>query len=351
MPSHSNGLVTVVVLNAFSTEDLHECLNSVVRTDYSRYEIIVVDYKSPGIDTLIHESFPGVKLVSLDRDIGPSAMHNEALKASNDAAQFVAFLDNDTVVEADWLKKLMECISADPGIGAVQSRILIHNMPDILNTEGNLANFLALGWPAGYGSSSKEADLLPVDIDFASGAAMIIRKEALRRIGLYDEDYFIYADDLDVGLRLLLAGYRILNCPFSVVHHKYKFLRSRRSYFFLNRNRLYTFLKLYDRKTYILMMPAIAMLESFALGYAFLEGYIVEMGRAYAQVLVSLRDIVRKRAKVKQYKILSDAQIVGHLEGGIDFAPLTESPLVRYVLNPFLESYKRFVMDSLEGHQ
>ncbi len=334
--------VSIVVLNAFGTDNLARCLDSVRETDYPDFEVIVVDCLTLGIERFVKESFSDIKLISLDVDIGPSAMHNVGIEAADSKSKYVAFLDNDTEVDRFWLRELVECLEKDERIGAVQSRLLMLGNSELLNSCGGVANYLAVGWPSGCGLPSARVEQ-EGDISFASGAAMAVRKEVLTNIGLFDEDYFIYADDLDVGLRIMIAGYRNVFCPRSMVYHDYRFLRSGRSYYYLTRNRLATFLKLYDRSTYMLLMPPLLVYECFVLGYALQNGYLRELLRAYGDTLGSITSIREKRSRVKETKVLSDREIMNRLDAGVRFNPIL-NPIVEFILNPILELYKRFIL-------
>lgn len=332
--------VSVIILNAFSVDNLKECLESLKRTDYPNFDIIVVDCLTPEIELFIGTNFPEVKLISLDEDIGPSAMHNVGIRSC--LSEYISFLDNDTVVDKKWLEKMMSCILLDENIGGAQAKILLYDKRNILNSNGNKANYLAIGWPDGYGDlDSKNVKVR--EISFPSGCGMVLRREALEKISMFDEDYFIYADDLDVGLRMMMAGYKIVICPRSIIYHKYKFLKNRRNFYYLNRNRIQTFLKLYKWKTYILLIPAILAYEISIIGFAILNGFLKEIIKAYAYNIKNVKKILKKRNQIKKYKVLSDSDLIKKLDGAVNFSEISNIPYVEVMLNPFLEYYKEIL--------
>ncbi|MGB2726927.1 MAG: glycosyltransferase family 2 protein [Halobacteriota archaeon] len=335
--------VSVIILNAFSTNNLKECLESVEKTEYSNFEVIVVDCLTPGIRDFININFHWLQLISLDRDIGPSAMHNVGIKKVDPHAKYVVFLDNDTVVDKNWLGELVSCMEMGSDIGGGQAKILLYDNPTVLNTNGNKANYLAIGWPDGYGSMDSDDDMIR-EISFPSGAAMILRKDVLEKTGMFDVDYFIYADDLDIGLRINLAGYKVIYCPKSIVYHKYKFLKGRRNFYYLNRNRIQTFLKLYKTRTYFLLIPAILMYEVFVLGYAVLNGFVKELLKVYVDIIKNMNKIRQKRSEVRKYKVISDKELITRLEGAINFSEISDNLTVKYLLNPFLDGYKKLLI-------
>jgi len=335
--------VSVIIINAFNIDNLKECLNSLKESNYPDFEVIVVDFSTNNIREFINSNFPNVRLIRLSgKDIGPSAMHNVGINNMHDESKYVAFLDDDTIVDKNWLSELIKCIEKSDKIGAVQSKILMYGQKDILNTNGNKSNYLAVGWPNGYKNKDSKDDRFR-EISFPSGAAMILRKSALDEIGMFDEDYFIYADDMDVGLRMRLAGYKIMYCPTSIVYHKYKFLRNKKGFYYLNRNRILTFLKLYQKWTYIILLPALALYEIFVISYAMLHGFLGEVVKAYLYIIRNRKSIENKRNKIKTYKKVSDVELIRSLEGAIYFSEIM-NPIVEYILNPFLEGYKNMIL-------
>jgi len=335
--------VNVIILNAFQTSNLEECLNSLRKTEYPDYKIIVVDCLTKGIKEYINNKFPEVQLIALDEDIGPAAMHNVGMQNSDPDAEYLAFLDNDISVDKDWLNELVRCITSNTCNGAVQSKIMLYDKPEYFNTKGNKANYLAVGWPDGY-NEHDDGDTRIKEISFPSGACMIMRREALETVGGYDPDYFIYADDMDAGLRIYLAGYRILYCPRSVIYHKYKFLKNPRNFYYLSRNRIFTFLKLYDTRTYVRLLPPFLVYESAMIGYAIQNGCLIHLLKAYADILQNFSDIRKKRSKIRSYKKVTDNEIFLKLEGAIHFPEISSHPAVKYLLNPFLQGYRKWVL-------
>lgn len=335
--------VTVVILNAFQTINLDECLESLKKTNYPDYEIIVVDCLTPGITDFIQSKFSYVKLISLDEDIGPAAMHNVGTRNAHPHSKYISFLDNDIAVESNWLKELVLCIDSSDDIGAVQSKIMLYHQPNLFNTRGNKANYLVVGWPDGYNQPDNGEQLIK-EISFPSGASMIMRREALEKVGGYDPDFFIYADDMDAGLRIMIAGYRILYCPKSVIYHKYKFLKNSRNFYYLNRNRLYSFFKIYNTTTYLKLLIPFIFYEFSVLGYAILNGFVKQLLNAYLYHIKNYRTIKQKRAEILKYKVLTDYEIICKLEGRIEFPEISDHPAVKYFLNPLLGGYRKLLV-------
>ena len=180
--------VPIVVANYNGAELLKKYLKSVLETRYPYKDVVVIDNGSTD-DSVEYVKSLGVKVIRLDKNYGPAYARNVALRTFK--TQFVAFLDNDVETPPDWLDPLLETIRSDEKVAAVQSPY----------TE----------WP--YGEE-------PRPIPWFSTAAALTRREALLKVGGFDERYFFYWEDVDLSWRLWRAGYRILMVPKSKVYHE-----------------------------------------------------------------------------------------------------------------------------------
>jgi len=132
--------VSIVIVNAKGTKYLQNCLQSVCKTDYENFEIIVVDCLTNNIDYYIKENFPHIKLINLNFDCDPAEEHNIGLKASI-GRKYVAFLDDDVIVPL-WLKPVIEVLEKHPEIVVVQPVIYSLDNPRNLQTAGFKINLL-----------------------------------------------------------------------------------------------------------------------------------------------------------------------------------------------------------------
>ena len=221
--------VPIVVVNYNGAELLKKYLQSVLKTKYPYKDVVVIDNGSTD-DSVDYVKSLGVKLIRLDKNYGPAYARNVALRTFK--TQFVAFLDNDVETPPDWLDPLLETIRSDEKVAAVQS----------LYTE----------WP--YGEE-------PRPIPWFSTAAALTRREALLKVGGFDEHYFFYWEDVDLSWRLWRAGYRILMVPKSKVYHEahgtFRKLPSPFTSYLTLRNQLLLLLTFYDLPQLLTTFPAL----------------------------------------------------------------------------------------------
>jgi GT2 family glycosyltransferase len=331
-----NPLVSVIIVNWNGKQHIMECLDSVFRQSYRNFEVVLVDNDSTdGSQKIAKDKFHKIKLVQNDANVGFTKANNIGLRESS--GEYVIFLNYDTAVEKDWMKELLSAIEKDSNIGACQSKVLIYGT-DLINADGIDVNFLGVSWCADYRKKFvEEAD--DREIPCGTAASLMVRKDVLDMIGGFDDDYFMYHDDVDLSWRIRLAGYRIMLSRKSKVYHKYEFKRQTKSKFFnLERNRQTTLLKNYGLKSLILAFPAFVITELCIYAYSVLSGSFIDKLKSNLYILGNLGMILKKRSVIQKFRKISDREIIMSMKGGISFEEI-DNPLLRYVLNPFLEIY------------
>ncbi len=212
--------IIIVNFNGFSYAD--RCVDSVLRCAFDSFQVIVVDNGSTdgSAEKLQKKYGNGLRLVCLDKNYGPSRARNEGVRAAQ--GEYLGFLDNDTTVAPDYISEAIKVFESDPKIGAVQCKLLLMDHPDQIDYVGEYLGtngFLVQVAPA------KTLDKGQFDIQYpilaAKSAGMFIRKDAFNAAGGFDEDYFIYVEETDLGWRTWLAGYEVVFAPKSVVLHKF----------------------------------------------------------------------------------------------------------------------------------
>ncbi len=214
--------VTVVVLSWNGRDDTLQCLSSLAGVEYAPLEVIVVDNgSSDGSPEAVEEEFPEAIVVRMGRNAGFSGGVNAGIEAAiARGADAVLLLNNDMVVEPGFLEPLVAALT--PGVGAACSQILFAESPDRVWYAG--ATFRPRrghhGRNIGFGEAPRPASVPPYPVDCACGGAMLMSREALAEIGLFDEELFAYREDLDWSLRAARAGRLVVVVSASIVRHR-----------------------------------------------------------------------------------------------------------------------------------
>jgi GT2 family glycosyltransferase len=230
--------VTVVVPTLAADETLGCCLSSLERQTFADFEVVVVDNSG----RRLVQPNSRVQVIANDRNVGFGAAVNQAFGKSQ--APFLAVLNDDASVHPGWLEALLTAIEPRPDVGMCASQVR-HAGDGLLDSAGMLLCLDGSSKQRGHGQPSasyarNEEALLP------SGSAALYRREMLDEIGLFDESFFLYCEDTDLGLRARWAGWECLYVPGAVVEHRYSHSSSKASAlkaYYVERNRLFVIFK------------------------------------------------------------------------------------------------------------
>jgi GT2 family glycosyltransferase len=217
---------------------LGDCLRSLLDSHDPDIEtrIIVVDNASTdGSAELIAQKFPIVLLIRLPANLGFTGGINagwDFARRKFPEASYVAVLNQDIIAGDGWLTALVSHLQDNPTVAAVQPKVLLWPQKDRVNTAGNQSHFLGFGLVTAYGRPDNGDFNSSREIDFPSGAATVIRSQALGDESLLNDLFFLYLEDAELGWRLRQIGFRIDYVPTSSVWHQYSFHRDYRFYFF-----------------------------------------------------------------------------------------------------------------------
>ncbi|MBO1737398.1 glycosyltransferase [Leifsonia sp. TF02-11] len=359
MKKRRAGVVSVVLVNFRGADDTIHAVEELQRLDWPReqLEIVVVENGS-GDDSgaRLRELGDAIVLVESVENRGFAGGSN--LGVAKSTGEFVAFLNNDARPDARWIAEAMATFERSPRIGAVASKVL--------DWEGERVDFVdgAVTWYGmGYkphagerdrGSWDEERDVL-----FGTGAAMFVRGAVYDELGGFDEDYFMFYEDVDLGWRLNLAGHRFRYQPRSLAYHKHhasmdKFGSFREQYL-LERNALYTLYKnLDDDSLAQVLSSAVLLAVRRATARGELDTTSLDIRRAgddsvpvesvskqtlagiYAidQFVELLPEMTAKRAAVQAGRVRTDRDISGLLG-------VTDEPA--YPIEPYLRGYEKIV--------
>ncbi|MFA5076209.1 MAG: glycosyltransferase family 2 protein [Patescibacteria group bacterium] len=361
--------VAIILVNYrdYAEQYLADCLASLRRQDFiGTSKIFIVDNEATAKTVnYLATNAPEAEVITNKENDGWCKGNNDGIKrAITQGFEYFVLLNLDTVVEENWLSELTRTADQAPNWGAIQSRLMLWPEKEKINSVGNSLHYLGFGYSAGgyqkwpmadpFGFAQgrsrwsasperKRGEPMASEITYFSGAAVLLKKEALDKVGLFDEEFWMYHDDLDLSWRLRLAGYQIYLAPLSVVYHKYQFSKSIQQYYWMEHNRFICLLTNYKLATGILILPALIIMELGLLFFALLRGFLIEKMRVYGWFLKpsSWSYLIRRKKKISQLRQVKDREIVKYLTGEIKFQEVNN--LALKVANPIFNLYWQVV--------
>jgi len=301
-------LVSIIILNFNGRNMLRECLQSVLRTKYSNYEVIVVDNGSKDDScAMVEREFSDVKLIKNLRNLGYSKGNNKGILHSR--GDFIVLLNNDVIVTPEWLSELMQEARQDP-YRFYQPKIMFAGS-DRINSAGNFIQLFGFAFPRGLG----EVDVGQYDgkceVSYASGACVLVSRRLVKDLGLLDEgDFFTFYEDVNWGWRGLMHGFRTVYVPSAVVYHRWGGswgrLMSSKKFFLIERGRIASVFRNYSFRTLVVLLPALVLVELLVFLYCFWRGFLSEKVRVYVDLLRFRRVLIRQRRALQRRRRMSD---------------------------------------------
>lgn len=300
-------LVTIIIINWNGAPYLKQCLESLNRSSFQNFNLIVVDNNSSDNSIKIAEAVcPKAQILKLDANYGFARGNNIGFKEVN--TPYTALLNNDTVVDEKWIYTLIKALEENPEAGFAASKMLLFQHPSLIDRAGDLYYRSGTAMLRGRGQISHYYS----DREWVFGAcagAALYRTAMLMDIGLFEEDFFLLYEDVDLSFRAQLKDYKCLYVPEAVVYHygsKSIGLDTPTSIYYSHRNMEWV---------YFLNMPNKLILKSFAfhllynlLAIAFFtrRGHLSTIVKAKLAAFKDIKKIIKKRRLRQAQKIVSD---------------------------------------------
>jgi len=238
--------ISVVVSVWNSCLTLFQCLACLDAQTYKDLEIIIVDNGSTdgAIEEIKKSPRPNLHLEQLDRNKGFAVANNIGARLAQ--GYWLALLNADALPEPDWLEKLVRAAEENPEFSFFSSRQIQANNRHLLDGAGDVYHVSGIAWRRHYNRPAEHLALQPAEVFSACGAAALYLREDFLQVGGFDEDYFSYFEDVDLGFRLRLMGKKCLYVPQAVVYHVGSASTGKRSDFSVYygyRNLIWTFIK------------------------------------------------------------------------------------------------------------
>jgi len=266
--------VTIIIATWNGLDYLRECLPAVLAQDYPRFEVVVVDNgSSDGTITWIREHYPEVHILRNPTNVGFALANNQGIR--NTDGDYVVTLNNDTVPEPGWLQALVDAVETSPEVGMVASQIRFYDRPDILDSAGIEVDVLGTAWNRRLGEAAVDEPKGCEEVFGPSAAAALYRREMLNEIGLFDEQYFAYYEDVELAWRARRAGWRCLYAPRARVVHVHSATGGRLSglkAYYLGRNKWLTLFRHYPFRRLWYWIPALMIFDILSVFGSILRG-------------------------------------------------------------------------------
>jgi len=319
-------LVSIVIVTWNSQKHLPTCLGHIVEQTFQDFEIIIVDNGSDdcALDGL-QDKYPSltVQIHKLDTNRGFAVANNIGARLAR--GTWLALLNADAYPEREWLAKLVEASEQNPH-ACFASRQIQANAPELLDGEGDVYHISGLAWRRNYGHPVQEKRDIE-EIFSPCAAAAIYPRQAFLDAGGFDEDYFSYQEDVDLGFRLRLKGLRCLYVPQAIVHHVGSASTGKYSDFAIyhgHRNLVWTFTKNMPALLFWLLLP-LHLFMSFLTILRFLRsGNGKAIYRAKLDAFLGLSPMLQKRKEIQKARQASISSIYRAMEHGL-LAPMQAS--------------------------
>jgi len=264
--------VSVVVVNWNGLPHLQRCLPALLAQTFTDFEVILVDNGSTdGSVEWVSRGYSQIRLLRNRTNLGFAAANNQAIRASS--APFVATLNNDTVPESDWLAALTEVAESEPAVGMLASKMLFADRPQVINSTGICMDAVGIAWDRRGGEPDDEGETEPVEVFGPCAGAALYRRAMLDQIGLFDERFFAYLEDVDLAWRARLASWYCMAVPAARVYHAHSATAVEGSPFknrLLGRNKVWLIAKNYPAGLLLRYLPLILLYDAAAVAFALL---------------------------------------------------------------------------------
>jgi len=293
-------LVSVVIVNYNGRKFLPDCLGSLLKQTYSSFEVIIVDNAShDGSVASVQEHFPSVKIFIQKENLGFAGGSNAGIREAH--GEYILTLNNDTIVSPEFIEELVQPMGRDPCVGMCASKMVF---PDgRINSTAICISRSGAAWDRGMGETDHGQYDLAEEIFGPCAGAALYRRSMLDEIGLFDEDFFLFMEDVDLTFRARLSGWKCMYVPTARVVHTHggtAGFKSDISIYYGNRNLVWYIIKNFPFRTLIVSSPWIIARNCADLPYYFIHGRARAIIKAKIDMMKGFFAMVRKRRSIKR---------------------------------------------------
>lgn len=311
-------LVSIIIVNWNGSVVFKNCLDSLKNLTYKNWEVIVVDNgSSDGSEDLVKNVYipkARYKLIKNRNNIGFAPANNQGLKLAK--GKYILLLNNDTKVKKNSLSLMVEKMEKEKQIGAMQPKIHMMDTPERLDNCGSFLTWTGFLYHWGFGKKNSAEFNTEKLIHTAKGACMLIRKEVVDRVKLFDDDFVSYFEESDLCSRIWLSGSQVVYYPKPEIYHKVgftskKLIATEVNYHSL-KNRILSYIKSFGLRGLItILVPHILMLMLLALIYLikFEFSKFAMVAKAMWWNIINISKTMTKRKQIQKLRLVSDKDI------------------------------------------
>ncbi len=312
MAQTSTPHIAVVIPSWNSKEDLPVCLNSLLQQSIPCEIIVVENGSTDGSLEFLTKNYPQITVLPQKTNLGFDGGVNVGIRyALEKKYEYIALFNNDAVAHKDWLKYLLKTLVDNPRAGIVTCKLMdIHKTH--LDSTGDIYTTWGLAYPRGRGEPVSDKYDTLVNIFAASGGASLYRSTMFKQIGIFDEKFFAYYEDVDISFRAQLAGWKVLFAPKAIAYHQIG-ATSGRIEGFTTYQTMKNLPMLFWKNTPTPFLPS--MLPRFTFAYTTLIASALVDGRGWPAVkglVVSIKNIahtLHERKRIKALKTVPNEYI------------------------------------------
>ncbi len=311
--TEQNNRASIIIVNWNGEQFLERCLTALIKQTVKPHEIILLDNASTDGSIGIAQKFPLVRVMALDRNTGFARGNNLAIEAASTDSEWIALINPDAFAEPSWLESLLAAADRNPEFDIFAGKLVNATNPPLLDGAGDAYHISGLVWRMEHGCPVPASADNEREVFSPCAASALYRRSALDQVGGFDEDYFCYVEDVDLGFRLRLAGYRCLYVPRAIAHHIGSGTTGgQHSDFALyhgHRNLVWTFIKDVPGILFWLLLPLHAALNMISIIWFAWRGHGGVILRAKRDALLGLPLMWRKRQRIQQARVASVSTI------------------------------------------
>lgn len=310
-------LVSIIIINFNGLNYLKDCFESLERINYPNWEAIVVDNGSNdgSIEFLNrYRNFKSLKVVRNSSNLGFAKPNNQGYRVAK--GKYILLLNNDTKVNTDFLDKPVEILNNNKKIGVIQPKIFLMEKPGYLDNTGSFMTKTGFLVHEGYLEKDSKVFDEEKKVFATKGACMLIKREVIEKVGLFDNDFFAYFEESDFCWRVWLSGYEVMYYPGSSIFHKVGATSKNMNQFSINyhslKNRIASLIKnLEFHNLLFILIPHLIILGIITAYYLLnLKFNKVKMViTAFWWNMIHLPSVLRKRRIIQKFRVVSDKEI------------------------------------------